>query len=706
LLLLSIALMALSIRYQLAMFQLSEQADRYIGGTVLAAANIVLTTLLLSELYSIKSFGYIVAQLIITAISYVFMHRQKHDAAGVATEERHNRQLSDHNGITSIVISVFLTAIVCAAAINLFLAIHVPPNNFDSMTYHLARIGYWLQNQSLNHFYTHDMRQTYSAPNAEILILWPMLFLKSDLLANVIQWLAYCGTGLLVYRTAQLLGFEKRAALFSALVYLSLPMVVLQSTSTQNDLVATFFCLAGFYFFHKGVRCGNKPELVLSAIACGLALGTKGTFFFIAPALVVGSVFLVVLFKAKPLLYARWFGYCLVAMLLLGSYNYIKNYREFGSPLAPKSELFRKVEKRDVVSVLKNATSYGFMAAEFRGFPEALTSQLDRLKNDFGKRHLASFLTGTQFESIIAGNSSLIYHEDHGWFGFTGFFILLPIALLLLVKSSPLVRADEKWPYAFAAIFFYLFFCYMESYTPFKGRYFVLTFAFIAPLSASILQLRQTWLRNTIIVLVTACSVTSLYGATFNNVRKPVFAGMNVFNSSFYEQRAVWGSSPGMIPFMKFIDEVTVPGNRIGCVMRGDAWIYPFFGRDLSRVVLPIRPDEFDSYTNPLKNLYYITAGERKVMDRHNLDFLVLPIAEQEIAKCPDPVFEHNYTIKHVRVVSRASWERIIARVSKQEAFPDSTQLRKYYDIFSGAKNANVPLLLLQKELEGVSGSR
>ena len=36
----------------------------------------------------------------------------------------------------------------------LFLALLYPPNNYDSMTYHMARVAHWIQNQSIGHYPT------------------------------------------------------------------------------------------------------------------------------------------------------------------------------------------------------------------------------------------------------------------------------------------------------------------------------------------------------------------------------------------------------------------------------------------------------------------------------------------------------------------------------------------------------------------------
>jgi len=68
---------------------------------------------------------------------------------------------------------IFLTLVVIIVVllVDIVLIVYVPPNTFDSMTYHLSRIGFWMQHQSLEHFYTTDTRQTCFAFNSEILMM-------------------------------------------------------------------------------------------------------------------------------------------------------------------------------------------------------------------------------------------------------------------------------------------------------------------------------------------------------------------------------------------------------------------------------------------------------------------------------------------------------------------------------------------------------
>ncbi|MBA2450325.1 MAG: glycosyltransferase family 39 protein, partial [Chloroflexi bacterium] len=139
-------------------------------------------------------------------------------------------------------------AVVLVGLISLGQALWVPPNSWDSLSYHLSRIGYYLQFGSLDHYPVDDARQFASPPNAELLILWTVAFLRADWLANLAQLLAWVVTSVAVYGLGRQVGFGSRGAVFAAGLFALLPQSVLQSTSTLNDLAMVSFVAASLYF--------------------------------------------------------------------------------------------------------------------------------------------------------------------------------------------------------------------------------------------------------------------------------------------------------------------------------------------------------------------------------------------------------------------------------------------------------------------------
>lgn len=179
---------------------------------------------------------------------------------------------------------VGLAALTIAGVLALLLiALVSPPNNTDSMLYHLPRVNHWIQNRSLRHYATAYDHQLWTPPFAESVILHFRLLMGNDRSAALVQWLAMVGSLLLTWGIARRLGGNVRHAAFSLAFSFSLPMGILQATSSKNDYVTGFWllCLA---YFALASREGEQTRTALLGLALALGLGmlTKGTFYPLA----------------------------------------------------------------------------------------------------------------------------------------------------------------------------------------------------------------------------------------------------------------------------------------------------------------------------------------------------------------------------------------------------------------------------------------
>ncbi|WP_433612409.1 hypothetical protein ACQP2P_01245 [Dactylosporangium sp. CA-139114] len=130
-------------------------------------------------------------------------------------------------------------AVGLLVASELVLALASSPNNFDSNSYHLAKIEHWVADGSLGNFATVQTQQIILVPGAELLLLHLRLLTGLDGQYNLLQWAAGLLGALAVARCARQLGAGRAGRWLSAAVYLTAPAVALESTSTQNDLVVT-----------------------------------------------------------------------------------------------------------------------------------------------------------------------------------------------------------------------------------------------------------------------------------------------------------------------------------------------------------------------------------------------------------------------------------------------------------------------------------
>ena len=217
-------------------------------------------------------------------------------------------------------------------AITFLVAIVAPPNTNDSMQYHMSRVMHWIVNRSVDFFPTPSDRQLWMPPFAEYAILHFQILAGSDLFANLVQWLAMVGSVIGVSLIASRLGAGQKGQVFAALFAVTLPMGVLQSTSTQTDYVAAFWgvCFA-FFAISESNRFIDESSgrlsinSILLALAFGLGILTKGTFVVCAvPFLIWLLGVLVWKRKWKTAIALAMLG--LAGLLLLNASLWWKNY--------------------------------------------------------------------------------------------------------------------------------------------------------------------------------------------------------------------------------------------------------------------------------------------------------------------------------------------------------------------------------------------
>jgi len=154
------------------------------------------------------------------------------------------------------------------------------PSNWDSMTYHLARVAHWIQHGSVSAYDTNIYRQTLYAPGAEYVLLGLQSVADSDRLANGLQffaWLVVVGSAAPLARTA---GAPRDVASWAGPIVAGAPMLVLQATGTQNDLVASVLAVAvvtaSLPFLHWAPRA-RAADVALLAIMLGTAFLVKAS---------------------------------------------------------------------------------------------------------------------------------------------------------------------------------------------------------------------------------------------------------------------------------------------------------------------------------------------------------------------------------------------------------------------------------------------
>lgn len=158
------------------------------------------------------------------------------------------------------------------------IAFAAAPNTADSLTYHLSRVMHWEQDGSIAFYATAIQRQLAFGPMSEMGMLNYQILAGSDRLANFVQFFAMTGSLVGVSVIAGLLGAGVSGQVFAALAAMTVPMGILQATSTQNDYGAGLWSLCAMAFVVAQMRKGfSSPLIALTGAAVGLAINTKAT---------------------------------------------------------------------------------------------------------------------------------------------------------------------------------------------------------------------------------------------------------------------------------------------------------------------------------------------------------------------------------------------------------------------------------------------
>ncbi|MCD6425355.1 MAG: glycosyltransferase family 39 protein [Anaerolineales bacterium] len=356
-----------------------------------------------------------------------------------------------------------LGIILLISLITLFIALKSPPNNFDSMTYHMARVSHWIQNQNIQYYPTAIPRQNYSMPLAEYAILHLQILSQGDHYANLVQWFSFVMSILTATLIAKQYKVSVRGQWITAVLAATLPMAILQSTSTQNDLVVSAFCLAFAYFLSKSVKTNRWENVFFAALSMGFALATKGTayIFIAAIGLVIGGGALIGKKWGQIKALILRFGIIVIIGMLLNTGIYFRNLDLYKNPLITSNE-------RTMVEEISPGVLFANL---IRNGAVHLSSPVDSA-NEFIEK-VVSRLLGSElnnpdstFQESRFDLSYSINEDDAG----NGFHIFLITITILILPWLKVENKKDLLFYEAAVVLSILLFSLVFKWQPWGGR--------------------------------------------------------------------------------------------------------------------------------------------------------------------------------------------------------------------------------------------
>jgi hypothetical protein len=510
-------------------------------------------------------------------------------------------------------------AIFLISLFNLALVLFSAPHNWDSMTYHLARLAYFLQHNSLNFYEANFWAQVVHPKNASILLIFSYIGLgQNENLTQIIQFFAYFASVLSVYGICRLIELRKSESLFAAGVAALLPSWLMQATTTQNDMLITAFLGITVYFLFSFRERASATSLALSALGIGLALGTKASS--ILPLASIGLVALYVLYRPKlysslSTSYALFTGYTIIAILLFAlPAGYSQNYRLFGHPLGPDLvRSFHTFEGHSAGYIFRNGSKnilrFGFDFLSLDGLPAiGPVVEIQNMIRRFPERALTALsidlenregiIDRFKYQKLPESNES---SANWGIFGFGLIWIGILLALLGVTKSSKIRLL------AFSVIVFVLVQAYAGPYDPWRARYFTLCAVLAVPAIGPLLRTSNRLFRAYLFLIVVLGSFSGITAVLFRDngafvsARFDRFQAKSIFELDRISQLTI--SRPDYARPAREFYALVPQDAAVALALKGDSFEYLLFGENLTRSLLPINlfdrglqpiPDEAD----------------------------------------------------------------------------------------------------------------
>jgi hypothetical protein len=520
------------------------------------------------------------------------------------------------------------------------LILRTPPNGWDPLNYHLARVAFWLQSGRIGYIEpTYDERLNLNPPNAEIGSAFALGVTHDETTVGFVQFSAAAACAVGVFALARRVGLSRIEAAFGSLLFLTLPVVALQATGAKNDLVLASFLVAAAVFT-LGTR---RVDIPLAGLATTLAVGTKSTAIY--GVILVAALALRSPFRRAPRIAAIVLG------AAFGAYWYIVNLVETGhllgdqssqqavtAPFRPPENLLTAVGTAVDTLDLSGAVGADIFVYAIAGFAIAAGLVIVR-------RHRGSAPVAAVVASVVAavplillgltehvGRPALVHlygalgkpegyvpsgdtavssptvaSQTASWFG--------PLGLALVgstgVTAAVLCRRGRLHRYALflalAPAIWFVLIALTLSYNPWLGRFFIFPVAVSAAFWGRALARPAAAWSAAALGLVTLVLTLDHYD------EKPL--GLRLLDRTHVT--SVWSMArwqvqsthdPPLGPVFQFLDEQIPAKSSIALALSVNDFGYPAFGPHLERHVAVV---PFGSTAKSIQTQWLYASQER-----------------------------------------------------------------------------------------------
>jgi hypothetical protein len=307
---------------------------------------------------------------------------------------------------------------------------------------------------------------------------------------GIFAFLVYLAIGCGIYGLARQMT-SRRISIVSTLAVITMPQIVLQSTSMNTDLPlagVAVFCFLLLFRLYQNI---NIIDLILIALASAFGLSIKLTFLlFLAPFTLFSGYLLLTKYSIKKVIESLMVNYKWVLLtifpvfILSQVWLYIHNHNYYGGWSGPPDYIDHFQQKDGLKGMGSNLVRYLFESIDLMPptnllsdalFDLKISDQIDKIYDRLAKpligntgflKNYLNLSSRYQFKIVWR------YVEGNAWYGWLGFLLAIPSIIYNTIKGKNFTRIVSL-----ILICFFLLVCYKVAWSPWRGRFFALLFA-------------------------------------------------------------------------------------------------------------------------------------------------------------------------------------------------------------------------------------
>jgi len=362
-------------------------AERYWIFTAAVMLQLGATAGLLSVVHQLTPVGWIVTQVLICMTTLYFTR-----PLGIGRVKQPlgtlRRTYANANAIFRGLSPLALVVLSCTCVLVGFSAIRqfaTPIYIGDEKMYHASRVLYWIHNQTVFPYVSHNDRQTVSTFGSELVFLWPVLLTRTEVIGRMVFWLAFPWAALAQYFLLRSLKLTRGFAILGAFILLSTPILIESAIGLKPEIWSVVDLLGTAYW---AIALCAKPDriemkCILLSIFAILSANTRPTALILLP--VVAVLPFCIRTGVRPFLRVRGLALGLISgvafscLIIPVAFNAARYHNPFG-PAA-----LRRVPAADIspVQLYTHAVRFPFLLLELPDIaaPDSVLLQLETWGN-------------------------------------------------------------------------------------------------------------------------------------------------------------------------------------------------------------------------------------------------------------------------------------------------------------------------------------